>query len=498
MNYMQSSPPAKTSRRLPITRYATLLLLLCCSLFSLQCKKDLTTTSPSAKLSFSTNLLFFDTVFATGSTGSSVRIFTVHNNNNEAVIISSIKLAGNYSSFEVNVDGVPGTNFTNVKIPANDSIFVFVQVNVNPLNTNNPMVIEDSLIFTTNGNVQWVNLQAFGWNAYYYVPNMFPKYGPAYSELPCGTEWKNDKPHVIFGYLVVQTGCTLKIDAGAGVYLHDSAVLLVDSAATLNVAGTQTQPVTFQGDRLEPDYKYLPGQWNEILLYKSVNCNVSWAVIQNGTTGIQVDTVAPGNSNPALTMDHTIIKGMSSYGFLAEGAPVTANNCLISDCQYSCAALVYGGTYTFNQCTFADYWGVDNSYGQRTTPLLDINNYYQSVTGQNIYRPIYKAFFGNCIIYGALNEEILLDSAGSNDLMNYYFENCVLKTQHSFPGNHISDSAYINQDPLFTNPGADNCLVNPGSPALGNANSSIASQYPIDLAGQSRPATDATIGAYEQ
>jgi len=501
MNKMQSAPPVKAFRSLFNTRYTLLLLLFFYSLFSFQCKKDLTTSSSSAKLSFSANLLFFDTVFATGTTGSSVRAFVVHNNNSEAVVVSSIRLGGNYSSFKINVDGVSGTNFNNIKIPAKDSIYVFAQVNVNPLNANNPLVIDDSLQFTTNGNVQYVYMLAFGWNAYYYVPNVHPKNGPAYYQLPSGNNtWTNDKPHVIFGYLFIPPGSTLNIQAGAGVYLHDSATIYVDSGATINVTGSFASPVTFQGDRLEPDYKYLPGQWNEILLAPgSINNNISWAVIQNGTTGVQADTVY--NSNPTLKMDHTIIKSMSGYGLFGAGAVIKADDCVIADCQYGCLYLWIGGDYQFNQCTFADYWGVDNSYGQRISPLLYLNNYYQSYAGQTIERPIRNAFFGNCIIYGALAEELKLDSLNTNtDPMNYYFKNCIIKTQHAyFPGHHNNDSIYLNLDPLFTNPAADNYEVNSGSPAIGNANSSIASQpqYHMDLAGNPRN-PPYTIGAYQQ
>jgi len=495
MSDMQSTPSVKTPISVRIIRYPLITVLLLLSLFFLQCKKEMTTTSSSAKLSFSANLLFFDTVFATGTTGSSIRIFVVHNYNNQAVVVSSIKLAGQYTSpYEINVDGVAGTNFSNIKIPANDSIYVFVQVNINQQSTNNPALIQDSLVFTTNGNSQWVDLWAFGWNAYYYMPNIFPATGPAYSTLHPGTVWKNDRPHVIFGYLFDSAG-TFTIQAGTHVYFHNNAALIVDSAASLNVIGTASNPVTFSGDRLEPSYNYLPGQWYGILLYKSLACNISWAVMQNGTTGIQVDTVAPGSSKPALTMDHTIIKGMSSYGFVGEGAPVVANNCLIADCQGACVSLLYGGRYHFYQCTFADYWGVVNSFGQRSSSLLYINDYYLAAgSGLDIRRPI-DAFFGNCIIYGALPEEVQLDSAATNDTMNYYFENCVIKTQHTFPSNHFTSCVF--QDPSFVNPGVDNYILNGGSPASGAGNSTVGANYPIDLTGNTSSPPYA-IGAYWQ
>jgi hypothetical protein len=495
MNTMRVPQTIKTKSSLLKSRYSLFLLLLVTSLFFIQCKKNLTTTSSSAKLTFSTNVLFFDTVFST--IGSTVRVFVVHNYNSEAVVVSSIKLAGYYTSpFKINVDGVPGVSFTNVKIPANDSIYVFATVTVNPTDQNSPLEINDSLVFTTNGNQQSVKLMAFGQDAYIYLPNIFPQSGPAYSVLPCGTTWTNDKPHVIFGYLIVAPGCTLNITRGAGVYLHDSAVLLIDSAATLNVTGTATQPVNFQGDRLEPDYKYLPGQWNQIDLYKSLNCNISWAVIQNGSTGIQVDTVANGTPNPALKMDHTIIKSMSSYGLFCADATVTANDCLIADCQNNCLFLWIGGSYTFNQCTFADYWGVDNTYGQRTTSLLYMNDYYETATNSYL-RPINKAFFGNCIIYGALDEEVTIDTAnyaGAN--CKFYFQNCLIKTKQPTANSHYNN-VYINQDPGFSNPSLDQYLVaNPGS-ATGRADMNIAQLYPYDLQGSART-PPYTIGAYQQ
>lgn len=489
----------KFSKILKRSRFAIPALVLFCSLFFIQCKKNLTTTSPSAKLSFTTTQLFFDTVFAT--IGSSVRAFVVHNNNSEAVVVSSIQLTGSTSSsFKINVDGVPGSTFSNIKIPAKDSIYVFATVTVNPSYTQNPAFIMDSLEFTTNGNLQSVELEAFGWNAYYYMPNVFPPSGPPYSVVSCITgsaDWAADKPHVVYGYVLVPPGCTLNITQGAGVYLHDSAVIFVDSGATLNVAGTAMQPVTFQGDRLEPAYKYLPGQWNKIWLTEgSVNNNISWAVMQNGSIGVEADTV--WNSNPTLTMDHTLIKGMSNYGLFGAGATIKANNCVIADCQYNCVFMWIGGSYYFDQCTFADYWGVDNSFGQRTTPTIQMNNYYQSGTGQNIKRNLNAAFFGNCIIYGALNEEVGLDSSlGAK--FNYYFENCVIRTQrNASKGIHYDDSNWVNKDPLFNNPSVDNYEVNPGSPAIGNGNPVIATQYSVSIDNLPRSASIANIGAYQQ
>jgi len=142
-----------------------------------------------------------------------------------------------------------------------------------------------------------------------------------------------------------------------------------------------------------------------------------------------------------------------------------------------CDPLLWG-TYNFNQCTLADYWGVDNTFGQRGTPLLYMNNGYLSATNINEPRPLDSAYFRNCIIYGALNEEVGLDSSFITNF-HYYFENCVIKTQQNTfgPSYHYSVSNWVNLDPLFNSPSIDDYQVDQGSPALLNGNAAIGAKY---------------------
>src|ERR1035441_1721777 len=162
------------------------------------CKKDRITTDPSAKLSFSTQSILFDTVFTT--VGSTTKTFLVYNRNSQSIKISSIQLArGTASNFRINVNGLKGVQFNNIEIRAKDSMFVFVEVTVNPNNASSPLVIRDSIVFQTNGNMQDVHLEAWGQNAYFYTPNIFPANGfPGYSNISCNAVWTNDKPHVIY------------------------------------------------------------------------------------------------------------------------------------------------------------------------------------------------------------------------------------------------------------------------------------------------------------
>jgi hypothetical protein len=472
-----------------------MLLVIAIALASFSCKKDTLLTNSSAKLSFSQTQVLFDTVFTT--IGSAFQYFTIHNNHNQPIKISSINLVGSYTSpFKINVDGIAGTSFSNITVPANDSIFVFVTVTINPNNVNNPVVIEDSLQFTTNGNQQYVDLIAWGQDAYFYRPNVFPKVGPAYSVIPCNNSiWTNDKPHVIFGYAVVDSGCTLTMEPGTKVYIHNNGVLWVYKDGSLQILGNNTNPVIVQGDRLEPAYSTQPGQWGEILLSAgSINNKISWAVIKNGTTGVEADTVGGTGTVPTLSIDHTIIKSMSQVGLLGQGSFIVGDDDVFADCQYYCVDLSIGGNYSFAQCTFANYW----SYGQRQTPTLLINNWYQDINGVYHARPLTKAFFGNCIVYGSLTEELQLDSTHGQTQFSYYFEHCDLLTKLSSANMyHFSDSI-INVTPPFYNIAADDYEIHTGSQLSGWGGDSVCHNpnYSLDLNATGRNCPS-DLGAYQ-
>ena len=129
-------------------RYLTILTIIMIVSFA-SCKKErLYSYDNSLKLSFSSDTVTFDTVFTT--IGSSTRQLMIYNNNDDNLIINSVRLAGGTSSqFSINLDGESGYDFSNVEIYAKDSLFLFVRVTINPNNDNNPFFVEDQLIFET-------------------------------------------------------------------------------------------------------------------------------------------------------------------------------------------------------------------------------------------------------------------------------------------------------------------------------------------------------------
>src|ERR1035437_6319023 len=145
-----------------VSRFSLIPLIILTLITVFSCKKkDKIDSNPALKLTFSTDTVFFDTVFTT--VGSVTQRLMVHNYNASKVLVSSIRLGGGSNSvFSLNIDGTPAASLSDVEIAANDSIFIFVKVTVNPNNQNTPLVVTDSILFNTNGNLQKVDLVAWG------------------------------------------------------------------------------------------------------------------------------------------------------------------------------------------------------------------------------------------------------------------------------------------------------------------------------------------------
>ncbi|MFI5149529.1 MAG: hypothetical protein ACHQRM_07320 [Bacteroidia bacterium] len=478
------------------------LFILFLSLFSglFSCRKDTLLTDTSARLKFSADTLLFDTVFTT--IGSTTRHFLVRNTYNQPISISNIRLAGGSNSpYKVNVDGWQlNGNLANTKIAAKDSMYVWVKVTVNPL-SGGPVIVADSLLFDVNGHRQHVILEAIGQNVYLHKPTNYILLSDGssvpYSKAICGDVWKNDKPHLVFNYLVVDSACTLQMMPGTRVYMHNNAVLWVYKAGTLLINGSYNQPVNFSGDRLEADYFSIPGQWGNIWLSAlSKNNVIDWAVIRNGSVGLLVDTVDASSGNPTLRLTNTRIFNMSVAGIYGRGASIVSDNIAVSNCAHYTLALTIGGSYSFRQCSFGDYY----STSTRNNASVILSNWYTDISNIRRIRNLDSANFLNCIIYGANADELKLDSASSvSTHFRYTFNNCLIASTMSVNGNcnfGCPNNNIFNQDPQFYDEVNNNLNIHTGSPAKGIGGNLL---YPvlIDLNNASRPPFGADAGAYQ-
>lgn len=445
------------------------------------CRKDALDEDSDAQLIFSRDTIVFDTVFTT--VGSATRNFKVYNTSSKSVRISSIRMAGGTASnFRMNVDGSPTLSTGDILLRGGDSMYVFVDVTIDPNNMNSPLMIEDSILFETNGNLQRVLLNAVGQDAYFHY----------YATLSCNEIWTNDKPHVIYGYAIVPSCCMLTIQQGARVHLHKNGILAVDSCATLQVLGTAANPVTFQGDRLEAEYADEPGQWNYIWLSSLSKDNlIDWAIIKNANVGVLCDTMG-GSANPTLRINNTKICNMALAGIFGRGTWLEGDNLAISNCAEYCAALAYGGKYQFRHCSFGNYWDIST----RTSPALLVNNWYEDADENPIRRDLLQADFHNCIIYGNIENELVLDSnVVSGVQFNYFFNHCLIKTNiNTSAPQHFQSTVFA--DPQFRDASGNDLRIWSTSPAIdmGDLNYMITP----DLNNALRPnGTQCDIGAFE-
>ena len=415
--------------------------------FSVGCRSTQYSENPSYSLAFSSDTVLFDTVFT--SIGSITLPLKVYNLNSEAVIIESIELmGGNDSQFRVNIDGEVGPEVTDWPLLAGDSLWIFIEVTVDPNNAFNPFVLEDDLLFRTNGNDQSVKLAAWGQNAYFHggLDQLTP--------LPsCAETWSPDRPHVIYGIVQVETDCSLTILPGTQVHVHPGSGLLVYQSS-LNVLGQLGSEVVFQGDRLEDEYASLPGQWGieldfafetefgveevtvargGIWLYGGVACQIQHAILKNGTIGLQVDTTGTDTA-PALNIQNTRIFNMSATGLFAQGATIDGYNNLIYDCGLATVALTLGGVYRLDHCTFANYW---SNGGVRQSPSVLVTDWYEDVNGQIQTRSLEGSELNNCIVWGNNHSLTNFDELVVSILSppsQPLFRNCALDVQdEDFP-----------------------------------------------------------------
>nr|WP_294861932.1 right-handed parallel beta-helix repeat-containing protein [uncultured Fluviicola sp.] len=436
-------------------------------------------------LSFSTDTLVFDTVFTT--IGSTTKYFKIYNPQNKALKISNVELmGGSASKFKLNLDGLQGTSFSDLEIPSGDSLFCFVEVKLSVNGQNLPVIVEDSVRFTTNGEDQYVKLAAWGQDMYYHYSDFSVPNGNGLN-LNEGT-WQNDKPHVIYNAAFVDSAKTLNIIGGTHIYLHKGAILW-NYKGTLNIDGDYSNKVTIQGDRLEASYKDVPGQYYGVYLQEARPSLIDNVIIKNAIAGIHVDSRDAAFSQNTLTISNTEILNAASYGlFLFNGPKVYGENVLVHSTGVHSLLVLQGADFTFNQCDFLGYGS-----GEGTTPAVGISNHYTNSQGTTIITDIPNANFNNCVIYGSSGEHLAIDTIQTGGLtLNFHFRNSVILKSNL--GNAMFTSC-SNSNPLFVWPEADNFMFSSTSSSLSNnGNQTYTTAQDIRGVGRNSPPD---IGVYD-
>lgn len=400
------------------------------------CKPEDISFNPKFKLSLGADTVVFDTVFTRIGSGTpkSVNKQFVVVNRNDKDVVTDIRLNSPDGFFRLNVDGTPGRIFDQVKIRAGDSIFVFVELYIDPNGDpeSRPLIVRDSITFTTNGNVQQTQLVAWGQDAHYLFNDT----------LSCNTVWDDVfKPYVIYGYIYVPPGCEFVIKQGVKVHLAPYSWMLIEG--NLKIEGTLDQPVFIEGDRLQPAFEETPGQWGGIWLgWPSANNLITHARIKNGTVGIYCDTIS-GNALPNVRLKNTMIRNMLFDGIAGRMSNIQAENCLINNCGRYTFLGQWGGNYSLTHCTFATY-GKDFS---RKDPTVVLTNRQRDELGRILNTFDLRSSFQNCIIYGNQSSELGFD-VDFNRVDGFSLNGNLLKTEDLSLGQAPFNNV-LNKNPKF-------------------------------------------------
>ncbi|MDR7210571.1 hypothetical protein [Flavobacterium piscis] len=480
------------------------------------CRTDFDTVGSTGDLKFSRDTVYLDTVFK--NIGSSTYQLKVYNTSKKDISIPTIQLKkGLNSKYRMTVDGMAGNNgkiFNNVTLLAKDSLYIFIETTADITDADPAdFLYTDEIQFDSGVNLQKVALVTLIQDAVFLYPKQNPDGtkekiqidGKAIdgfyleeNDAVNGNEliFNNQKPYVIYGYAGVPENKTATFEAGVRVHFHSNSGLFIDNKATLQISGEisttekSENEVIFEGDRLEPEFSDIPGQWNSVIFADgSTNHSINHFTLKNATIGLDI------RNQDATTFEikNTQIYNCAEYGILAKNARINGENLVMNYAGFASLSCVYGGNYTFTHCTFNNNWQGSSQFA------VNLSNNLAGATPET--NSLTQATFNNCIIYGSNSYEFNLDK-NTNAAFVYQLNNCLLKFSSS--GNNplyqfATDTEHynqiiLNQDPKFYKVSENKFNIDKNSGAFAKGNQAYS--IPFDIIGIARTSPP-DLGAYQ-
>ena len=480
--------------------FGGLVIFVGCLTLLSSCFNEDFTPSQSADISFSIDTLRFDTVFT--EIGSITRSVRIRNLSEDNITIQEIKLTESDSKFRMNVDGLPGSSFQDIRINGQDSIWMFIEVTIDPDEplSASPFVINETVEVSSGSDVSLLHLEAFGQNA-----NYFPSrdaQGQVIG-LTCNNGtivWDDPRPYVVNGLLFIDS-CGLVISPGTQVFVHGGIVRLGDQIVndgglfflqdgSIDVVGTADQPVVIQGDRLEPAFNDVPGQWSGIrLLAGSQNNRFSHTTIRNSIVGIRADSASQ------VTLESCNIHNTANVGFIGIGAEAVINNSLFFNNAAQSILLSQGGNYELNYNTIA------NNINDQPGLFIDNFQCLDVDCEQIAIRPNTTTIRNSIVTGSNPNEVVIVDITDGNtpESLNLSFSQTLLRieeTENLFDFESICDACLINPEgPLFLD--ASNDIYTLDTMSVGMNQGLPIPNVVTDLIGVLRDGMTPDIGCFE-
>ncbi|MEN8789740.1 MAG: hypothetical protein ABF295_09515 [Flavobacteriaceae bacterium] len=502
--------------------YIVLIIILA---YSASCRKDFQYRESGGRLEFSKDTVYLDTVFT--NIGSSTYTLKVYNRTGDDILIPSVQLEqGLSSNYRLNVDGEAGKVFEDVTIMARDSIFIFIETTFDIGQVNqNEFLYTDVLLFISSTSEQRIPLVTLIKDAIFLFPSVLAdgtKESIVIGLDPEGNEisvegfilensqldFTREKPYVIYGYAAVDENDTLMVEAGSRIHFHKDSGILIGEGASININGELStdqelmeNQVILEGDRLEPEFSEIAGQWGTLWLAPgSLNAQINHCTIKNATVGLLVEGLM--GSEPTLTIKNSQIYNSGTVNLWGRNTGILAENVVLGNAGEASLLCDIGGNYEFLHCTFANYW----SGSFRTGSALQLSNFGSTASGEIVIGPLENAMFSNCIIYGNTPRELSLRS-DENTAFNFNFSDVLLKFNdgggqtendplYDFENDLYYTNIILNEDPVFLNTARNDFRLEPESSARDTADIETALRVPLDILGTDRT-PDPDLGAFE-
>jgi len=424
--------------------------------------------------------------------------------------------------YRLNVDGTAGKNFQNIPLLANDSLFVFIETTVDITDNGLSFLYTDALQFDSGERQQEVQLVTLVKDAVFIFPPTNPDGSKTTVLLGQDNEgndirvegveltdsqlnFSNEKPYVIYGYAAVPEDRTLTVEAGARVHFHENSGIWVRPGATLQINGSLSadtvlleKEVIFEGDRLEPEFDAVAGQWGSVWLSNgSIANSIDHLTLKNATIGLFVEG-DDLQASPTLTITNSQIYNSASVNLWGSNAKIVGANMVLGGAGAISLYCSLGGDYNFTHSTIANYW----SGGFRRGPALTIDNEVSLTSGDKLQGNLLNASFVNCIVAGSNFKELDLFDNGNNDF-NFSFDDCLIQFDgdsdnplFDFTNTTYYNSIFLNENFDFKNAFQNDFRLGSESFALDSGQINSALQVPLDILGTDRTSSP-DLGAYE-
>jgi hypothetical protein len=457
-----------------ICRVFIVLILLVGIFFSCQYEEEWISDDPGLILQYSTDTLSFDTVFTVS--GSITKRLTVRNPNKNAIRFDRIYLGrGSRSEYSITVAGIQKDQIFDQVIFGSDSMLVLVKVAIDPNDETLPFIVRDSILFEYNDRLDHVKLRSWGQNAHYLGDLI----------LRQDQVWDPEIPYLLTGSILVDSLVSLTVRAGTRIYVTPRSTIFIKGS--LKAEGKADNRILFRNERLDEDYKNLPGQWGGLIFLEGSEDNrLEYTDIRNAEYGLRIGTPDP-DTIPDVIVKNVRIENTSVGGILAFTSDLWVENTLVDISAGYVLANLAGGNYHYDHCTFANYslglFRLGPSAAFSNNLVLDDNSIIDEPLTVDLQRSI---------IWGDLKEEITIEEGGDSEF-TIHTRSSIFKTSLTvFEGNN----SYISTDTDFmTFEDIENYNYTPDSlsPAVDHAG---LSGMEFDLFGQERDSLP-DIGAIE-